>query len=85
LIGTWPVCEDVNSGENRGWPLPSIGKGKREGGLSAKLPKQGMTVSAVVACLKRLLLQHSELERGEYFHTNPPARVGDLIFNTNPQ
>jgi len=32
---------------------------------------------------KRLPLQHSE--RGEYFHTNPPARVGDLIFNTNPQ
>jgi len=46
--------------------------------------EQGMTVSAVVAaCQKRLSLQHSE--RGEYFHTNPPDQVGDLIFNTNPQ
>ena len=84
LISTWSVCEDVNSCENRGWPRPSTGKGKREGGLSTNVLEQGMTVSAVVAaCQKRLSLQHSK--RGEYFHTNPPARVGDLIFNTNPQ
>ena len=31
------MCEDVDSGENRGWPRPSIGKGKREGGLSANV------------------------------------------------
>jgi len=43
-----------------------------------------MTVSVVVAARReRLLLQHSEI--GEYFHTDPPARVADLIFNTNPQ
>jgi len=41
-------------------------------------------VSTVVAvCQKGLSLQYSE--RREYFHANPPARVGDLIFNTNPQ
>jgi len=83
-IGTWSVCEDVDASENRGWPRPSIGKGKRGGDLSANVPEQGMTVSAVVAeCRKRLLLQHSE--RGKYFHTNPTARVGDFIFNTKPQ
>ena len=81
---TWSVCEDVNSCKNRGWLWASIGKGKRDGGLSTNVLKQGMTVSAVVAaCKKRLLFQHSE--RGKYFHTNPPAPVGDLIFNTNPQ
>jgi len=32
---------------------------------------------------KRLPLQHAE--RGEYFHTNPPARALDLNFNTYPQ
>jgi len=63
---------------------PSTGKGKREGGLSTNVLEQGMTMSAAVAaCQKRLSLQNSE--RGGYFHTNPPARVGDLIFNTNPQ
>ena len=78
------MCKDVDSGENRGWSQPSIGKGKGEGGLLATVPEQGMTVSTVVvAYRKRLLLQHSE--RGEYFHTNPPARVGDFIFNTKPQ
>jgi len=78
------VCEGVDSGENRGWPWPSIGKGKREGRLSTNVLEEGKTVSGVVtACQKRLSLQSSE--RGEYFHTNPPARVGDLIFNTNPQ
>jgi len=78
------VCEDVDSGENRGWPWSSIGKGKREGGLSTNVLEEGITVSTVVAvCRKRLSLQHSE--RGEYFYTNPPARVGDLIFNTNFQ
>jgi len=76
------VCEDVDSGENRGWPWLSIGTGKREGGLSTNVREQGMTLSSVVAvCRKRLLLQHSE--RGECFLTNPQTRVGDLIFNTN--
>jgi len=37
----------------------------------------------VAVSQKWLSLQHSE--RGEYFHVNPPARVGDFIFNTNPQ
>jgi len=56
----------------------------KEGGLSTNVLEQGMTVSVVVAaCRKNLSLQYSE--RGEYFHTNPPARVGDLIFNTNSQ
>ena len=46
--------------------------------------EEGMTVSTVVAgSRKGLSLQHSE--RGEYFHLNPPARVRDFIFNTNPQ
>jgi len=78
------VCEDVDSGKNRGWPWSSIGNGKREGDLSTNVFEEETTVSTVVAvCRKRLLFQYSE--RGEYFHTNPPARVGDLIFNTNPQ
>jgi len=78
------VCENVDAGENRGWPQLSIGKDKREGGLSANMLEEEMAVSAVVAaCRKRLSLQHSK--RREYFHTNSPARVGDLIFNTNPQ
>ena len=43
-----------------------------------------MTVSTVVAVSRKgLSLQYSE--RGEYFHANPQARVGDFIFNTNPQ
>ena len=43
-----------------------------------------MTVSTVVAVSRKgLSMQHSE--EGEYFHLNPPARVGDFIFNTNPQ
>jgi len=33
-IGTWSVCEDVDFGENRGWPWPCIRKNKREEGLS---------------------------------------------------
>ena len=41
-------------------------------------------MSTVVAgSQKGLSWQHSE--RGEYFHLNPQARVGDFIFNTNPQ
>jgi len=78
------VCEDVDSGENRGSPWASIRKGKREGDLSTNVLEEGMTVSTVVTpCLKRLSFQNSK--RGENFHTNPPVRVGDLIFNTNPQ
>ena len=74
------MCEYVDSGENRGRPWSSIGKGKREGDLSTNVLEEGMTVSTVVAvCRKGLSLQHSES------HANPPARVGDLIFNTNPQ
>ena len=43
-----------------------------------------MTVSTVVAVSRKgLSWQYSG--RGEYFHLNPPARVGELIFNTNPQ
>ena len=78
------MCEDVDSVDNRDWFWSSIGKGKREGGLSTDALEEGMSVSTVVAvCRKGLSLQHSE--RGEYFHANPPTRVGDLIFNTNPQ
>ena len=41
-------------------------------------------MSTVVAVNRKgLSLQNSG--RGEYFHANPPTRVGDLIFNTNPQ
>ena len=36
-ISTWFVCEDVDSCENRGWPWPSIGKGKSEGDLSTNV------------------------------------------------
>jgi len=73
------MCEDVDSGENRGWPLPSKGKGRRKGGLSANVPEQGMTASAVVAvCQKWLSLQHSK--RGEYFHANPPGRFLVAVF-----
>ena len=57
-IGTWSVCEDVDSGENRGWPWSCIGKGKREGGLSTNVLNEGMTVSTVVAvCRKRFNLR----------------------------
>ena len=79
-----PLLTRAAGGENRGWPWPSIGKGKREGGLSTNILEQEMTVSTVVAtCQKRLMLQHSK--RGKYFHTNLPARVRDLILNTNPR
>jgi len=78
------VFEDVNSGENRGWPWSTIGKGEGEGGLSTNVLEEEMAVSTVIAlCQKRLSVHHSK--RGEYFHTNLPDRVGDLIFNTNPQ
>ena len=41
-------------------------------------------MSTVVAgSRKGLSLQDSK--RGEYFYLNPPARVRDFIFNTNPQ
>ena len=78
------MCEDVDSGESRSWHWSSIGKGKREGGLSTDVLEEGMTVSTVVAVTRKgLSLQYSG--RGEYFHANPPAGVGDLIFNTNPE
>ena len=78
------MCEDVDSVENRGWPWASIGTGKREVGLSTDVLEEGMTVSTVVVVSRKgLSIQYSE--RGEYFHLNPPARVGDFIFNTNPQ
>jgi len=43
-----------------------------------------MTVSTVVTVSRKgLSLQYSG--RGEYFHAKMLVRVGDLIFNTNPQ
>ena len=53
------MCEDVDSGEDRGWPWSSIGKGKREGGLSHDVLEEGMTVSTVVAvCRIAVCLSH---------------------------
>ena len=58
--------------------------GKEPERLSTDVLEEGMTVSTVVAVSRKgLSIQHSE--EGEYFHLNPPARVGDFIFNTNPQ
>jgi len=42
------VCEHVDSGKNKGWPWSTIGKGKREGGLSTNGLEEGMTVSTVL-------------------------------------
>jgi len=64
-IGTWNVGKDVNSSDSRGWPLPSTGLGKREGGLSFNVPVQAMTASSLLS---------KDASRRERFDTKPPVK-----------